>query len=191
MLALLLGLSGCASRRAMAPSPEDAAVIGRPDLARLGWRRVGLVAPLNRSGVPLAGTFLEAVARQVGLRGWTIRSGVLERPGTGHPPRVWWERQATVLGVQGFLTATVTALHSDRRARRAYAAATCGLVDATGNWVWSRRVTGLVVGDALSPGLEIGQNDKQPFPDREARDRLMAAVQQAAKEFALDFRIPH
>ncbi|MBM3260203.1 MAG: hypothetical protein FJY99_10700 [Candidatus Sericytochromatia bacterium] len=183
-------LAGCPGSRTRDPARDDAPVPGRPDLARLGWKRLAVVAPLNRSGVALAGSFLETVARQVGQRGWPLRPGVIDRPGESHPPASWWERQARELGVQGFVTATVTALRYDERLDRAYAAATCGLLDQRGHWVWSRRVTGVVVGDALPSGSNIGQNGKQSTQAHVARGRLMAAVLEAAKEFAVDFRIP-
>ena len=188
--AAVLMVPGCPGSRTRDPAPDAASVPGRPDLARLGWMRLAVVAPLNRSGVALAGSFLETVARQVGQRGWPLRAGVIDRPGEGHPPASWWERQAREQGVQGFVTATVTALRYDERFDRAYAAATCGLLDQRGQWVWSRRVTGVVVGDALPSGGDIGQNGKQSTQAHVARGRLMAAVLEAAKEFAVDFRIP-
>lgn len=189
VLAALL-LVGCPGGRARDPAREADAVPGRPDLARLGWTRIAVVSPLNRSGVALAGSFLEAVAQQVTRRRWPLRTGVVDRPGEGHPPAAWWERQARELGVQGFITATVTAMRYDPRVGRAYAAANCGLLDSKGQWVWSRRVTGVVVGDALPSGGDIGQNGKQSTQAHVARGRLMAAVHEAAKEFAVDFRIP-
>lgn len=193
---LVLGLAaGCLQQvRDEPPQPSPIPRLTHMDLAARGIAKVAVVEPLDRTeqgaGLPVAQALLEAlVAAQI-----PVATPAVRRPGNALA-RSWLAAQARALGVDGFVTGSVSAFAVQPQRDRAYVAMTATLLDGAGEILWSKRVAGASPLSGLQASLpnegHLGNNGTsvaRPVLDQAGvhQDALAVAATIAAKEFAHD-----
>jgi len=161
------------------------------DLQAAGIRTIAVIEALDRTdqgaGLPVA-----KALRQSLEAGWVpVHTEIVRRPGA-NLARSWLVALARRLGVEAFVTGTVSAYAAQEAQERAFVVMTALLLDQEGRILWSRRASGAapLAGQQMPLSNEgyLGNNGTSIKPGIAdgSHDALFIAASIAAKEFVHD-----
>ncbi len=195
VLALAVESSGCLQQvREEPPQPTPVPRMTRLAMITRGISKFAVIEPVDRTDQGAGLSAAAALVQALGAAKVPVLSSPVRRPGNALA-RSWLVAQTRSLGVDGFVSGSISAFAVQPHRDRAYVALTAVVLDGAGEILWSRRVAGSSALAGLTAALPneglLGNNGTLAIPpslDQAGihRDALAVAALIAAKEFAHD-----